>query len=557
MTKKIFRSIYIVAIAVFLAAMAIIIGVLYSYFTEVQFDQLEAQVELAAHGLENEGMEFFGDLNTQGYRLTWIDSDGTVLYDTDKVAADMDNHIQREEVEEALESGYGQSERYSDTFMEQYLYVADRLEDGSVIRGACVQNSVLTLTLGMLQPFCVIILAALVLSIVLASRLSQKIVAPLNELDLDNPLSNEDYDELSPLLRRIDSQQRQLRCQAEELTRKQEEWTAVTDSMNEGLILLGSRGRILSINRAAANLLETSRDCVGRDILTVSRSLELQEVVRKAGEGQRAEKIISLVGGSYELAGSPVFSGKKVSGVALLLFDVTEKEKAEQMRREFTANVSHELKTPLHTISGCAELLKNGLVKQEDISQFSGTIYTEAQRMIRLVEDIIRLSRLDEGAEQMQWEQADLYQLAEESIRALQPEAKQAGVTLKLEGQCTQMRVIPHLASGILYNLCDNAIKYNSKGGNVTVTVQAEGKGAKLSVSDTGIGIPPEDQNRIFERFYRVDKSRSKEVGGTGLGLSIVKHAVRVMGARIELHSILGEGTTITVHFPGEETAEP
>lgn len=549
MTKRIFRSICLVAVGVFLVSVTLIMGVLYSYFTQVQHKQLRTEINLVAQAVEHEGMDYFAGLASHDNRLTWIDADGTVLYDSASDSAGMENHLEREEIREALDSGYGESARYSATLMERSVYGAQRLSDGTVLRISISQNSVLTLVLGMLQPICVVLLFAVILSLVLASRLARRIVKPLNELNLDEPLTNEGYDELSPLLRRIDSQQQQLRFQASQLKRKQEEFDAVTVNMSEGLVLLNGKGMILTMNPAAARLLGINQWNQGADILTVNRSLEMQELVQGALSGKKSEKTIRLSGGDYQVDASPVRSGDGISGVVLLFFDITEKEKAETMRREFTANVSHELKTPLHTISGYAELLAGGIAKAEDVGKFSEKIYAEAQRMVRLVEDIIRLSRLDEGAEDMKRETVDLYGLAQETLLSLKPEAEQAGISLELEGGSACVYGIPQLLSGILFNLCDNGIKYNRTGGSVRVRVASEGEKVLASVSDTGIGIPPEHQERIFERFYRVDKSHSKEVGGTGLGLSIVKHAAMVHNAKIELHSVVGQGTTITLTF--------
>ena len=427
---------------------------------------------------------------------------------------------------------------------------AQRLNDGSVIRLSITQNSVLTIVLGMIQPVLLVSLVAVILALVLSSSVSKSVVRPLNELNLDEPLNNEGFDELSPLLRRIDSQQRQLKGQALELRQKQDEFLAVTSNMSEGLVLLNAGGTILSINNAALNILGADKSCVGEDILTVNRSLEMQKLLEQAKEGNRSETKLCLSGREYQLDASPIIGGGNTRGVALLLFDITERENAEQLRREFTANVSHELKTPLHSISGCAELMKNGMVRPEDTARFAGQIYSEAQRLIHLVEDIIHLSRLDEGAEDMQRERIDLYALSGSVIDSLGNEAKENKVLLELCGGPAYVWGVKQLVSGMVYNLCDNAIKYNRENGSVKLTVSCEGEYSVLNVSDTGIGIPPEHQSRVFERFYRVDKSHSKEVGGTGLGLSIVKHSAMVHNAKIDLQSTAGKGTSITVRFP-------
>lgn len=556
MTKRIFRTIFAVAISIFLASSILFLAVLYDYFSEIGQNQLRMQIDLASQGVEDEGLDYLQKLNIKDYRVTWIGTDGSVLYDSLSDVDEMENHFEREEVKEALSMGYGTSSRYSSTLMQRYLYGAKRLSDGTVIRLSVAQNSLLILTLGMLQPTIVIFVIAIILSAVLASRLSKKIVRPLNELNLDQPLDNDGYDELSPLLRRIDAQQKEIRQQSAELKQKQNEFDVMTSSMSESIILLNKKGTILSINKAAAKLLGTDRSCIGEDIMEINRSLELVGLLNKARAGTHSELITELGNERYQMIASPVISNDIVSGIVLLIFDVTEKEKAEQLRREFTANVSHELKTPLHTISGSAELLANDMVKPEDIPAFSKRIYSEAQRMIRLVEDIMRLSHLDEGAVNMKWETVNLYAAAEETIKALSDKAENMGIKLELSGEAVRISGIHQLIQEIIYNICDNAIKYNRRGGSVSVTIKEVDQYAAVTVSDTGIGIPAEHQERIFERFYRVDKSHSKEIGGTGLGLSIVKHAARLHNAEIELHSVVDEGTEITIKFPetGMET---
>lgn len=550
MTKRIFKSICIVAVSVFLSSVILFMGVLYDYFANIQRRQLRMQTDLAAQGAANEGIAYFEGLDVTDYRITWIDTDGAVLYDSRSDSAEMENHLEREEIRQALLEGVGESSRYSITLLERSVYCARRLPDGTVLRLSIAQNTLLTLILGMMQPICSIFAIVLIVALVLASRLSKAIVKPLNELNLDDPLKNDGYDEVAPLLKRIAAQQRQIRRQGEELRQKQSEFEAVTTGMAEGIVLLNEKKIILSINPAAMRLFGVDRSCMGRYLLAVNRSLELQELLQKAGDGEHAEMRMELAGGVYQLDASPVFSDGLVSGVVLLMLDVTEKEKAEQMRREFTANVSHELKTPLHTISGSAELMTNRMVKQEDVPVFAGRIYAEAQRMIRLVEDIIRLSHLDEGADDMKWEDIDLYMLAEETVQVLLPEAQTAGIQIDLCGDPAIVYGVRQLLWSIVFNLCDNAIKYNHRDGSVLVTVESEENRVILAVADSGIGIPARHQERIFERFYRVDKSHSKAIGGTGLGLSIVKHAAKLHNAMIEVHSVVDGGTTIKVYFP-------
>ncbi len=550
MTKRIFRSILLVAAAVLLASFILITGVLYDYFSNNQMEQLRAQTALAAQGVEKSGEGYFAGLGSHGTRLTWIAADGTVLYDSSANAAGMENHADREEVSSALKTGTGESTRYSTTLMERQLYCAQRLNDGTVVRLSCEQYTPLMLVLGMLQPVIVIAAAALAVSGVLASGLSKRIVRPLNELRLDEPDKIETYPELAPLTDKLRSQQNQLRAQEKELRQRRDEFDAATENMIEGLVLLNERGTILSINKSATKLLDISRYCVGKDILLLNNSRQMQELLGRVRSGEHCEMPIEHGGVSYTVYASPVVSGERVAGTVLLVLDMTEKEKAEKLRREFSANVSHELKTPLHTISGCAELLANGMVKPDDIPRFAAQIQSESKRMITLIEDIIKLSHLDEGAGDMQRCDVDLAAIARATVENLRPAAKAADVALSVNACPAVIKNgIPQLLEAIVYNLCENAIKYNRPGGFVKVSVEKNADGTVLTVEDNGIGIPAEQQERIFERFYRVDKSHSKEVGGTGLGLSIVKHAAALHNAKISMHSAPDEGTSISVVF--------
>lgn len=550
MTKRIFHSICLVAVSVFLASLALIMGVLYDYFSKMQKDQLKIQTDLAARGVANEGMAYFDGPGMEGCRITWIGADGSILYETDSDASAMENHLNRSEVRQALEEGYGESLRYSDTLTERYLYAARRLPDGSVIRLSGTQYTVWVLLMGISQPILIVAVFAVFLSLALAHHLSAKIVKPLNEINLDEPGMEGAYQEIEPLLGRIGSQRRQLRQQALRLKQKQDEFDAVTASLKEGLVLLDTKGTILSFNSAASHFFSISDGGVGRDILTFQNSVELQELLRRAGAGACGETTIKQGERGCRLSVSPVISGGEVTGIALLIFDITEKEKAERMRREFTANVTHELKTPLHSISGYAELMKNQMVRAEDVEHFSERIYTEVQRLISLVDDIICLSRLDEGAANIEREEVDLYALVKQVCGQLWPKAEAAGVELVPEGETALLNGATQLLRSIIFNLCDNAVKYNRRGGSVFIEVRGEKEEILLRVRDTGIGIPREHQERIFERFYRVDKSHCTEVRGTGLGLSIVRHGARLHDARIELESVVGSGTTVTVRFP-------
>lgn len=550
MTKRIFKAICIVAISVFTASLAIVMGILYGYLSGSRTEQLKIETDMCAGGVEAGGMDYINSLDTSGWRLTWIAEDGTVLYDSETDSSQMENHNEREEVKEARKNGYGESVRYSTTLTERQMYCAKLLDDGTVLRLSDSQYTWWTILLSMMQPILFIVTAAVAISLLLAFRLSKNIVKPLNSLNLDSPLENSAYPELEPLLSRLAAQQHQLKLQASELERKRNEFLTATGNMMEGIVLLSDKGELLSINAAASRLLGVSPYCVGKDILLLNNSYEMQELVHRALSGEHTETTLPVGGSDYQINATPVMSDGKVAGAALVIFDVTEKEKAEQIRREFTANVSHELKTPLQSISGCAELLSNGMVKPEDVPEFSHRIYSESQRLISLVEDIIGLSRLDEGAEDMQRTNVDLHKLAETAIDSLSNAAKEAGVALELCGDGAEVYGIPQLLGTIVYNLCDNAIKYNRRGGSVTVTTENGAGGVTLTVSDTGIGIPKDQQDRIFERFYRVDKSHSKDVGGTGLGLSIVKHAALLHNATVTVDSTPGAGTTFTVFFP-------
>ena len=549
MTKRIFNSICLVTFVVLLASVALIMGVLYEYFSGVQQEKLKAQTILTAQGLSHEGLDYLQDVDAGIYRLTWVGVDGSVLYDSLANADGMENHLDREEITQAMETGYGKSSRYSATLTERLFYYAVRLPDGSVVRLADAQYTMLTLSLAILQPILVIVFAAILLALFLALGLSRKIVAPLNDFDLNHPASNLVYPELAPLAERLDLQQRQLNSRSAELRQRQEELSAITDSMSEGLVLLNGEGNIISINRFAAKLLGLENISAGEQRLKACTP-ELPALIDSAMQGKSAERLINLGEGTYQFSVSPVVTDAVVTGAAIVIFDMTDSARSEQMRREFTANVSHELKTPLHSISGYAELMKNGMVKQEDLCRFSGQIYSEAQRMIRLIDDIIRLSHLDEDKGETAAEKIDLYSIAAETASAFEAAAKKADVALTVSGESACIIGVPQQVRSIVQNLCDNAVKYNRPGGSVHVEVKCAPGQAILSVKDTGIGIPPEHQDRIFERFYRVDKSHSKEVGGTGLGLSIVKHAARLHHADIALKSEAERGTEVTVIFP-------
>ena len=551
MTEKIFRSIILTAVIVLIGCFIAVGTVQYGYFTNLQRQELTAELNLAAPSVERDGLDYLESLEDTSSRITWVAADGRVLFDSDASADEMDNHLTRSEISDALTTGSGESERYSATMTEKTLYMARRLSDGSVLRVSSAFYTILTVALGSMQAFFAILLAAIAVSVLLARRLSRRIITPLNTLDLQHPLDNDAYEELSPLLKRIDQQNRRIEAQVAELKRRQDEFSAVTRSMNEGLVLLNAENHVLSLNPAAMRLFNAGEDCVGRDFVTVSRDVPVTNAVRDAlstGRGaaqlERGERI-------YQIECSRIESDGAILGVALVAFDTTERAQAEQMKREFTANVSHELKTPLQSIMGSAELLENGLVKSEDQPRFIERIRSEAARLMALIEDIIRLSELDEGAA-VPMEAVDLLSVAKDAADTLQESANKKNVTLALEGESAPIQGAPRLIYEIAYNLCDNAIRYNRAGGHVSVRVQPENGYALLEVADDGIGIPEEHQRRVFERFYRVDKSHSRASGGTGLGLSIVKHAAALHHAEIELKSEVGKGTTIAVRFPME-----
>ena len=551
MRKKIFQAMMAAAGSVLLASLIIILGCLYDYFGGLQEKQMQDELSLAAAAIEESGQAYLDDLNLESktFRLTWIDAQGKVLYDTKADGSSMENHADREEFQQAIKNGCGESSRYSSTLMEKTLYRAQRLADGSVLRISVSRATSGVLVLGMLQPILLVLIVALVLSALLSKRIARWVVAPLENLDLEHPLENDTYEELAPLLGRINQQRRQIDLQLAKLQRGNDEFTQVTGSMKEGLILLNERSQVLSINPMAQRLFETDERCVGEDFLTVERSPEVSAAIQTALQSGYCELQLARGEHIYQLDISAISSGGAVIGAVILAFDVTENTRAEQSRREFTANVSHELKTPLQSIMGSAELIENGLVAAQDMPRFVGHIRTEAARLVSLIEDIIRLSQLDEGGE-LPFEVGDLAEIARETTDSLADAAEQRKISLTFSGEPLGLCSVKRLLSEICYNLCDNAIKYNREGGQVMVSVSRVGEEAVLAVKDTGIGIPPEHQERVFERFYRVDKSHSKESGGTGLGLSIVKHAVQDLGGHLALSSTPGEGTEIKVYLP-------
>ena len=544
MTNKIFRSTVFVAVVVLLCSLGVVMGVLYNHFTGVQVAQLRDELSLAVTGTEQYGNAFLENVEADRFRVTWIDADGTVLFDTQVDQTVMGNHADREEIREALETGFGSAVRTSSTLTEQTFYEAQRLKDGTILRISTSQEAAWFLMIEMLWPVILIAVLAIGLSAVLARRMAKKIVEPLNSLDLEQPLKNDVYQEISPLLHRIHKQHNQIATQMETLRRKTDEFEQIIGNMQEGLVLLNSEGTILSINPTAKQLFDAQDDCVGKNFLMVDRTNVMRNAVNDAldkGHGS-AQQIKS--GRVYQFDLSRIKSDGTVIGAVVLAFDITERVNAEKLRREFSANVSHELKTPLQSIIGSADLLENGLAKPADAPRFVGHIRKEASRLVNLIEDIIRLSQLDEGVA-MPTETVDMLALLAEIISILKPCAAQKNVSITVSGKGFSVVGVRRMLHEIIYNLCDNAIKYNVPGGSVHICIDHN----KLTVSDTGIGIPSEHQSRVFERFYRVDKSHSKASGGTGLGLSIVKHAASYHNATLELESTPGKGTAITIQF--------
>ena len=548
MSKKIFRSIIAVAMVVLLASLFIASSFLYDYFNKSQVTQLKEELSLVATNVDKVGTEYFDNFDSSVFRFTLVSADGSVLYDSQAKAEDMENHLDREEIAEALENGNGSSARYSSTLTERTFYEATRLQNGNVLRISISQVTVGALILGMLPAICAIVLISIVVALVLSHKMAKSIVKPLNELDLENPAENETYEELTPILTKINKQHKQITRQMRELKQKSDEFEQITASMNEGLVLLDKKGVVLSINAAAKKLFSADETAVGRDFLTLDRSIDMNHAIEKALNGKHSEFREERNGNEYQFIINRTESDGKTVGIVILCFDVTEAAFAERNRKEFTANVSHELKTPLQSIIGSAELLENDLVKPEDTKRFVGNIKNEATRLVSLINDIIRLSQLDEDSEPVT-ESVDLYELSKEVIEVLSVSAAKRQVNLELEGESCIIKGIRRYLYEIIYNLCDNAIRYNKENGKVIIDVSQKDGNTVLSVTDTGIGIPAEHQSRIFERFYRVDKSHSKETGGTGLGLSIVKHAVGYHDGTIKLDSKVDEGTVITVTF--------
>lgn len=550
MTKKIFKSIMFVCALVLTVGLAAVMGILYSNFDGQMRKELSKEAAYLAYGVEQQGVDHLKNIKDKSARITYIAQDGTVLFDNEADVSEMKNHSDRTEFQKAEKYGAGESSRYSDTLSEKTIYYALRLKDGTVLRVSGTQDSVLALVENLIFPLCGLLCLMLILSGIMASAISKRIVKPINELDLESPEENRIYEELSPLLSKIHRQNREIQNQLELAKQQQEEFALITENMQEGLIVIDKYTMILSANSSAWNLFHMDRVCQGESVYCLDREEEFRHAIEQVLSGEHTELVLKLNGSDIQLIANPVIRDKKTEGAVVLLVNVTEKLERESLRREFSANVSHELKTPLTSISGFAEIMQGGLVKCEDIPQFAGRIYKESQRLLQLVEDVIQISQLDEEKTSYTWEPVDVYQVCKNAFESLKEKAKRLNVHLYICGEYMKMEAVRTLLEEAVYNVCDNAIKYNRNDGSVSVFLTQTAQEIQIVVKDTGVGIPKEDQDRVFERFYRVDKSHSKEIGGTGLGLSIVKHAVGALKGSVILRSEEGNGTEICMKFP-------
>ena len=530
--------------------LAAVMGILYSNFDGQMRKELSKEAAYLTYGVEQQGVDYLKNIKDKSARITYIDQDGTVLFDNEADVSEMKNHSDRTEFQKAEKYGAGESSRYSDTLSEKTIYYALRLKDGTVLRVSGTQDSVLALVENLIFPLCGLLCLMLILSGIMASAISKRIVKPINELDLESPEENRIYEELSPLLSKIHRQNREIQNQLELAKQQQEEFALITENMQEGLIVIDKYTMILSANSSAWNLFHMDRVCQGESVYCLDREEEFRHAIEQVLSGEHTELVLKLNGSDIQLIANPVIRDKKTEGAVVLLVNVTEKLERESLRREFSANVSHELKTPLTSISGFAEIMQSGLVKCEDIPQFAGRIYKESQRLLQLVEDVIQISQLDEEKTSYTWEPVDVYQVCKNAFESLKEKAKRLNVHLYICGEYMKMEAVRTLLEEAVYNICDNAIKYNRNDGSVSVFLTQTAQEIQIVVKDTGVGIPKEDQDRVFERFYRVDKSHTKEIWGTGLGLSIVKHAVGALKGSVILRSEEGNGTEICMKFP-------
>ncbi len=547
MTAKIFKSTFLTSVLVLIISLVLTMGILFSFFEGQIKKELQSEADYIEYAVTQHEEGFFKNFSSGEKRITLIGADGTVLEDTSANPAEMDNHADREEVKDALLKGSGTSVRYSKTLTDKTVYYACRMENGNVLRISTTQYTVMTVVLGLLQPLIYVLVLALILSFALSSRVSKSVIKPINEIDLDHPENSDAYEELTPLLHRILNQQKTIKKQLNEAKKHRDEFKLITENMSEGFLITDRDGRLLSCNSAALKLLDADEN--DGTVLSLNRTGDFRKTVHAALSGERAENTMTHGENTYNLIANPVFEGDKTIGAVIVIIDVTESRRRELIRREFTANVSHELKTPLTSISGFAELLSAGGVPEDTVTDFAKTIYTEAQRLISLVSDIIKISELDEKSVCYEKENVNITELSRDVARRLKMSADKKNVKIGISGEDISVYGVRKILDEMIFNLCDNAVKYNKEGGTVEIRVKKEDGKTVLSVRDTGIGIAPSQQSRVFERFYRVDKSRSKAEGGTGLGLSIVKHGAMYHGAEIKLTSTPGEGTEVTVIF--------
>ena len=547
MTAKIFKSTFLTSVLVLIISLVLTMGILFSFFEGQIKKELQSEADYIEYAVTQHEEGFFKNFSSGEKRITLIGADGTVLEDTSANPAEMDNHADREEVKDALLKGSGTSVRYSKTLTDKTVYYACRMENGNVLRISTTQYTVMTVVLGLLQPLIYVLVLALILSFALSSRVSKSVIKPINEIDLDHPENSDAYEELTPLLHRILNQQKTIKKQLNEAKKHRDEFKLITENMSEGFLITDRDGRLLSCNSAALKLLDADEN--DGTVLSLNRTGDFRKTVHAALSGERAENTMTHGENTYNLIANPVFEGDKTIGAVIVIIDVTESRRRELIRREFTANVSHELKPPLTSISGFAELLSVGGVPEDTVTDFAKTIYTEAQRLISLVSDIIKISELDEKSVCYEKENVNITELSRDVARRLKMSADKKNVKIGISGEDISVYGVRKILDEMIFNLCDNAVKYNKEGGTVEIRVKKEDGKTVLSVRDTGIGIAPSQQSRVFERFYRVDKSRSKAEGGTGLGLSIVKHGAMYHGAEIKLTSTPGEGTEVTVIF--------
>lgn len=552
MTKRIFRAIFNVSLLILIASTLILVAFVGDYNSDQTKEAMHADAVYIAKAMETEGISYLEQLPKQSQRITWIDADGTVLFDSYADVSQMENHGEREEVVKALKTGRGESTRYSTTLAEKTENYAIKLSDGTILRLSVTSLSALSIFLSMTQLLALVLVIALILAGFLASKTSKSIVKPLENVDLKHPEQAEIYDEMAPFLRRIAVQNKLISKQMQDRQRRQREFETITENMQEGLLVLDAKGEVLSCNKGARRLVGVDHVPEKENVFALNRTEGFRRCITAALAGNHEEVTMESDSRSYQLLANPVTEDGLVAGVVLLLFDNTEKADREKLRREFTANVSHELKTPLTSISGFAEIMKNGMVKAEDVPRFANNIYDEAQRLISMVQDIIQLSRLDEAQETMEKTEVNVALIAETVAKRLEGQAAQRNIVFHIETESAVLSGVPHVLEEMIYNLCDNAIRYNKDNGSVTLKVEKHPDDITVTVADTGIGIPYGEQERVFERFYRVSRSRSKEIDGTGLGLSIVKHGALLHQATVKMESEVDKGTTIRLIFPNK-----